>query len=179
MARQVDTTYGNALFQLAFEDNRLVEINEEVSVIISAIKDNNEILHIFSHPEISLEEKLKVIDKIFANRISEKIISLIKIMVTKGHSESLVQVLENYKKRFIKEKNIGIANVTSAIELNAIQKTAIEEKIKETGSYNKVIAKYFVDETIIGGLIIRLGDKIIDSSVKTKIKNLSKNLLKV
>jgi len=77
------------------------------------------------------------------------------------------------------KQGIGVASVTSAEELSESQKKAVEEKLLATTGFKTMEMSYSVDKSIIGGLVIRIGDRIVDSSIQTRINELKKQLLKI
>ncbi len=176
MAKQVDTTYGNALFELAMEENKLDALYEEAQALIGILKENDELIKLLDHPQISKEEKKDIIEKTFAGRVSGDMTGLLVLVVEKGHSRYLVQVLEYFIGCVKKQKNIGIAYVTSAVVLSDSQKTAIERKLLETTAYNSMEIHFSVDASLIGGLVIRIEDRVVDSSIKSKLEKMSKTL---
>ena len=98
------------------------------------------------------------------------------MVVDKDHISSIVDILEYFVKLVKKEKNIGVVSVTSAVTLSDIQKVNIEKRLIETTSYNSLETKYSVDESLIGGLVIRIEDRVVDSSIKSKLDKMSKML---
>lgn len=76
-------------------------------------------------------------------------------------------------------KNIGTAYVTSAMELSEAQKEAVEKRLLETTKYVKFEMHYAVDSALIGGMVIRIGDRVVDSSVRTKLNDLTRELSKI
>ena len=70
-----------------------------------------------------------------------------------------------------------MAYVTSAMELSQARKKEIEEKLLSTTSYKSMEMNYSVDESLIGGLVIRIGDRVVDSSIKTKLEGLKRELI--
>ena len=76
-------------------------------------------------------------------------------------------------------KNIGTAYVTSAMELSEAQKAAVEKRLLETTKYVKFEMHYAVDSALIGGMVIRIGDRVVDSSVRTKLNDLTRELSKI
>ena len=76
-------------------------------------------------------------------------------------------------------KKIGTADVTSAVELSSAQKTQVKEKLLATTRYVEFEMNYNVDPSLIGGMIIRIGDRVVDSSIKTQLYELKKELLNV
>lgn len=176
MAKQVSLTYGNALFELACEEGKIDQILEEVLAVKQIFKDNREIIRLLNHPKIVKEEKIAIIENIFKNRISDDLIGIIVIMIKKDRYSNILEVFNYFENAVKKYKNIGVAYITSAVTLSETQKNNIEKRLLDTTSYTKIEAIYNVDKGIIGGLIIRIEDRVIDSSIKTKIESLSKAL---
>ena len=77
------------------------------------------------------------------------------------------------------EKKIGIAYVTSALPLTGTQKANIIKRLLDTTKYEEFEMNYSVDKSLIGGVVIRIGDRVVDSSIKTKLYELSKDLRKI
>lgn len=176
MAKQVDTTYGNALFELALEENTLDSLYDEVNKLIDILKDNPDIIKLLAHPQIEKSEKKDIIENTFCKRVSDEITGLMIMVMEKGHITSIIDIFNYFIKQVKKEKNIGMASVTSAVSLSDSQKAAIEKRLIETTSYSTMEIEYTVDKSLIGGLIIRIEDRVVDSSIKTKIDNMSKTL---
>ena len=66
--------------------------------------------------------------------------------------------------------------MTTAVALTDVQKSAVEKRLLDTTRYESFEMNYSVDESLIGGMVIRIGDRVVDSSIKTKLYELSKNL---
>lgn len=178
MAKQVDTTYGNALFELALEENRIDSLYEEAIALVDILQENKELLKLLNHPQISKEERIKVVEDTFSNRVSKDITGIMVMAVEKGHAMQLIDIFKYFIKLVKNEKKIGVASVTSATALDSSRKQAIEKRLIETTKYETMEVHYHVDESIIGGLIIRIEDRVVDSSIKTKLNNMSKALSK-
>lgn len=179
MAKQVDKTYANALFELAIEENKIDVFFEEVVVLIDVLKANRELIKLLSNPQVSKEEKEQIVKETFDGRTSNEIAGLIYMLIEKNHAINILDVFEVFVKLVKKEKNIGLVSITSAVLLDDNQKKAIERKLIETTVFDTLEVDYKIDEAIIGGLVIRIDDRVVDSSIKTKLEALSKNLLKV
>lgn len=178
MAKQVDTTYGNALFELAVEENMMDSLFEEASCLIQILEDNGELITLLNHPQIEKTEKKNIIENIFDGRISKELTGLMVMVVEKGHINSIVSILNYFIKQVKKAKNIGVASVTSAVSLTDSQKADIEKRLIETTHYDSMEIEYKVDKSLIGGLVIRIEDRVVDSSIKTKLEGMSKALVK-
>lgn len=177
MAKQVSKTYGSALFEVAMENQTLDTTLEEVLFVKQTFLENEELGRLLLHPNIEKEEKIKVIESIYKGKVSDEITGLMTMLVTKGHLKDFVPVFDYVIQAIKEEKGIGVAYISSAVELNKEQKGKIEQKLLETTKYQKIEGVYQVDQALIGGLVIRIQDTIVDSSLKTQIANLSKTLL--
>lgn len=176
MAKQVDTTYGNALFELALEQKKIDELYDEVKVLINVLKENDELIKLLNHPRINKDEKKQIVRNTFDGKVSSELTGLITMVVDKDHISDIVGILEYFLKLVKKEKNIGVVSVTSAVALSDVQKANIEKRLIETTSYTSLETEYKVDESLIGGLVIRIEDRVVDSSIKSKLDKMSKML---
>lgn len=176
MAKQVDITYGNALFELALEEGKLDGLYDEALTLIQILKDNQELIKLLNHPQVSKDEKIKIVTDTFDGKASDELTGLMVMVVEKGHMNEIISILNYFVKQVKKEKNIGVATVKSAVELNDSQKQAIEKRLIETTAYDTMEIDYSVDKSLIGGLVIRIEDRVVDSSIKTKLENMSRTL---
>jgi len=176
MAKLVSNVYGDALFELAIEENRMDSFLEEALGIIEVLKANNELSQMMNHPKIDKEEKLSIVTDIFKGRVSDEVVGLMRMVVEKGHFADMDEILDYFVQRAYEHKGIGIASVTTAMELTDSQKAAVEKRLLETTKYTSFNMTYKVDAELIGGMVIRIGDRVVDSSIKTKIYELSKEL---
>ena len=101
------------------------------------------------------------------------------MIVDKGHFEQVDSVFTYFIDEVKEYKNIGTAYVTSAMELSDAQKAAVEKRLLETTKYVKFEMHYDVDAELIGGMVIRIGDRVVDSSVRTKLYDLTRELSKI
>ena len=179
MAKLVSNVYGDALFEVALESNRLDAFLEEVKAVKSALEENEELFKLMGHPKINKEEKIKVVTDIFTGKVSEELVGLIRMIVDKGHFDQLLDVLAYFIDQVKEYKNIGTAYVTSAMELSEGQKAAVLKRLLETTKYVTFEMHYSVDESLIGGMVIRIGDRVVDASVRNKLDHLTRELTKI
>ncbi|MCI8372472.1 MAG: F0F1 ATP synthase subunit delta [Lachnospiraceae bacterium] len=179
MAKQVAKTYGDALFELALEENKLDSIADNVAALTEAFQSNQELTKLMSHPKISREEKLKVMASILEGRVEEEIAGFIHIVIDKGRYLELDHIFQYFTSRVKEYKNIGTAYVTTAVELRQEQKEQIVKRLLETTKYKTIEVQYTLDQSLIGGMIIRIGDRVVDSSIRTKLQELTRDLTKI
>lgn len=179
MAKLVSKTYGDALFAVALEENRMDEFFEAVKVVADLLRKNEELGKLMNHPKITKEDKVKIVEETFANKIPKEITGIMTLLVTKGRADSILAVFDYFINLVKEEKKIGNASVTTAVALNAEQKAKVEQRLLDTTGYENFEMQYAVDESLIGGMVIRIGDRVVDSSIKTKLYELSRDLRKV
>lgn len=179
MAKLVAKTYGDALFELAVEEQTVDLLENEVQGILLVLKDNIELNKLMNHPKITKEEKNKIIEEIFKGRISDELTGFLHIIVTKDRYNEITNIFEYFIHRVREFKNIGLAYVSSAVELKEEQKAELVRKLLQITKFNQIDVNYTIDQALIGGMIIRIGDRVIDSSIKTRLHEMSKSLSKL
>ena len=179
MAKLVSKTYGDALFAVAMEENRMDEFFEAALSLVEILRTNEDFSKLMNHPKIIKEDKVKIVEETFSNKIPTEMVGLMALMVEKGRSNEMLSVFEYFVDLVKEEKKIGKADVTTAVVLSDKQKEKVEKKLLETTKYESFEMCYHVDESLLGGMVIRIGDRVVDSSIKTKLYELSRDLRKV
>ena len=179
MAKLVSKTYGDALFEVAVEKGTLDTMLEEVETVLQVLENDKEYINLLAHPKIPVEEKRSMVEAVFKGRVSDELTGFIITIVDKGRFTEIESILSYFISRVWDEQKIGVACVTSATALSKEQKEAIEEKLLKTSSYSQFRMKYAVNPALIGGMVIQIGDRVVDGSVKTKLENMAKDLNKI
>ena len=179
MAKLVSNTYGEALFELAVEEGKEDVFLDEIVVIRQAIRENPDFSRLMEHPQILKEQKLEVLENVFNGRISDELMGFLSLIVTKDRYDDIDSILEYYVNGIKALKGVGVASVKSAAELSDNLKKEIEKKLLETTSYKSMEIDYSVDPELIGGIVIRIGDRVVDNSVQTKLNKLQHELMNV
>lgn len=179
MAKIVSKTYGEALFELAVEQNKTRELMEEIQEIQTVLEENPELDKLFKHPGIPKQEKIQVIENVFKGRLSDELTGFLEIVISKERYGELQAIFRYFIDKVKEARKIGVAYVTTAVELNEVQKEAVKDKLLQTTSYQSMEMHYSVDASLIAGMVIRIGDRVVDSSVRTKIDELTKQLLQI
>lgn len=180
MARLVSEVYGDALYKLISDDSlKIKNFYQEAQDILKIFEENPTFIQVMSHPNISSEEKSRLLDDIFKTKISDEFLGLFHELLIKGHFNETKEVLLYF---LIKEREymqIGTATVRTPIELSSDKKEKVYNKLIETTGYKKIDIDYLIDKSLIGGMVIRIGDRVVDSSIKSKLEHLSFKLSKI
>ena len=179
MAKLVSKVYGDALFEEAIEKQEMDALFEEVKSLKKIFGENQDLAGLLDNPKISKEEKIGIVREVFNGRVSETLMSFLTVIVLKGRQKEITAICEYFISAVKEYKKIGVAHVTSAVELKEEQKSLLVEKLLGTTNYQEFELDYVIDPSLIGGLMIRIGDRVVDSSIKTQIYELRRSLLKV
>lgn len=179
MAKLVSKTYGEALFELAVEEGTMDSLMEETEAVLAIFQENEEYVKLLNHPKISVEEKVTLLENAFKGKVSDQLTGLLITVAEKGRFTEIEEILTYFEDKVREYKKIGTAYVTSAVELTQHEKESVEKKLLETTSYESFRINYMVDAGLIGGMIIKIGDRIVDSSIRTKLGSMAKELSKL
>ncbi len=179
MAKLISKTYGEALYEVASEKGNTAEMLEEIRELRKVLKENPDYGSLMLHPSVSKPEKVEVTEKIFRGRISDELLGFLVIVVEKERYKELNASFKYFEDKVKEEQGIGVVYVTTPSELDASSKEAVKKRILETTDYKTLEMHYATDESLIGGIVIRIGDRVADGSVRNKIDHLTKELLEI
>ena len=179
MAKLISGTYGEALFGLALEENKLDIFYEEVVSLLEVLKQNDDFVKLLNHPKVVKDEKISLIENIFKGRVSDEIVGFFVLILKKDRFFDIEEILNYFVDKVKEEKKIGVVVVTTAVDVNDEAKQKIEGRILETTGYKTLEVSYRVDTALIGGMTIRIGDRVVDSSISNKLYELKKQLMNI
>ena len=179
MAKLVSKVYGDALFETAMEKGVLSDWYEEVQALRGIFAEHADLAQFLNHPQIIKEEKVSVAEKIFHGRISEGLLGFLVIVIEKGRQNDILPICDYFIDRVKEYKKIGVVKVTSAVLLSEEQKQRVEKRLLETTQYVDLEITYAVDESLLGGLVIRIGDRVVYSSIRTRLEEVKRDLMKL
>ena len=170
---QVASRYAKSLIDLAAEQNVLEPVKADIASFINVLRANPELRAVLKNPIIGTDKKLSILTELFGKDFNKMILSFFAIVVRKGRSE----VLYATAKEFITEYNLrsGIikATVTSATPLSEANREQIVRIVQEATS-NQVQLESKIDENLIGGFVLKVGDRQFDASIANNLNKLKK-----
>lgn len=179
MAKLVSKTYGDALFEVAMEEQKADIFLKEAQDILATLEQNPEFDKLMKHPKISKQDKEEIIDKVFDTQVGKEMTGFMKLLVNKERYSELPKIFSHLIDRIKEEKKIGVAYVTTAVELTEEKKEAVKKRLLQTTQYKEMEMHYAVDNSLIGGVVIRIKDRVVDSSIRTKLDEMKKQLLQI
>ncbi|WP_138203926.1 F0F1 ATP synthase subunit delta [Haloimpatiens lingqiaonensis] len=177
MYEYLDRRYALALYEVAESKGKLDEYMNDLQEIVDLIKNNTEFLQVIKHPEITTSKKKKIFINVFKGKIDEDLLSFLLILIEKDRILYLEEKLKEMEKIHLERNNILLAEVTTVIPLNEQEKNNLKEKLNKI--YNKeIIFQENLDKRIIGGVHVKIGDDVIDGTIKTKINEIRRRVIK-
>ena len=168
----ISDRYGSALYDLASEKKCIDEILNDLDVIEKVMKESSELRHVVKSPLVNSEEKLNILLKIFAgSSFNNLTTTFLKVLDNNKRISNILSIILQFKKINSEKRGDIAANVTSANELSEDEKNNITNQLKNTLG-QKLSLNFNVDKEIIGGLIVKVGSKMIDTSIANKINKL-------
>lgn len=165
--------YAKALLELSHSELSADKIYQDIKFSADTIMQNTELRSFLANPVVSKEDKKDVLQKIFNGKIDAAVLNFLFLLNENSRLEILDGISLSFKDFLNEEKNILNVFVTSAIELNESQKSALKTKLEN--KFNKAInPEYGINTDILGGLILKINDTVIDLSIKKRIENLAK-----
>ena len=172
MSNAIGHRYAKALFELSLESKSLSAVESQVSELGDSISSNSELQAFLSSPLPTREESMGVMGAIAKKaKLAPELSNTIQLMAQKGRLAVLPHMSEAFKVLASKERGEVVAEVTSAAALTAAQSKALAASLKvKLGK--SVTLNTTIDESLIGGLVVKMGSIMIDSSVKGKLSKL-------
>lgn len=181
MAKLVSKTYGEALFEIAMENGgaKMDGLLAEVEQVGTILKQNPEFDKLMMHPGVPKQDKVTAMENVFKGRVSNELTGLMEIVIQKERYSELQEIFAYFIARVKEAKGIGVAHITSAVPLTKEQQAATVAKLLETTKYKSIEADFKEDAALIGGMVIRINDRVVDSSVRSKLDDLTRQLLQI
>lgn len=174
MARLVTAMrYAQAAFEIAKEENKLNQWQADLDKIGRLVGDDD-IYGFLVNPKINRAKKMQVIKENLKGA-EPKVLNMVYVLISKGKVNTISDIVKEFERLRNRDEGVEEVEVATAIALdNNEQKTLIEKLSKMTG--NKIVLKTKVDPTLVSGIVVRIGDKLIDGCLKSKLKTMHKQL---
>jgi len=170
---QVASRYAKSLIDLAEEQNALEAVRTDMEFFLRTLRENPTLKAVLKNPILGPDKKSGILTQLFSSRLHPMIMSFFAIVVRKGRSEVLFETAKEFINAYNIRKNIVKATVTSAAPLSQENIKQVEQVIKES-THGEIILTARVDPSLIGGFVLKVGDKQFDTSISTQLNKLKK-----
>ena len=162
--------YALAIYDIAVENNKVREIHETLDSLLNLYEKDKEFKNLMLHPLIKREEKKKIANGVFSDA-DETSKNIIDYLIDKDRMSIIRFIATEYLKIYYKENNEISVTATFPKEINEEQRKKLLQKL-ENKTGKKVVLDIKIDDSIIGGGIVRINDDVIDGSIKRQMENI-------
>jgi len=175
MADQLVTGYAEALFKVVQAEGELDRVEDELFRFGKLLEQNHELKQALSDQSIDKQQREKVLDELLADKVSAHTLGLLSFIVTQGRARQLPQILEQVSQLAADARQMVVAEVRSAIPLDEKQQTQLAESLSKATN-KRVTVKVIVDPSVLGGVVAKVGDTVIDGSIKRRLDQLKEQV---
>src|SRR4051812_3153402 len=168
---RVARPYAKSLLELAEEKGRLDEVKKDMALFVEVCEANNNFVRVMKNPIITHDKKAAILETLFKGRVSDLTMSMFKILTRKNREAFLFDIAKSFTDQFNVFRGIEIAEVTTTYPLTEDQRKTFIQLVSQADN-KKVNLKENIDESIIGGFVLKVGDKQVDESIKRKLHKL-------
>jgi F-type H+-transporting ATPase subunit delta len=163
--------YAQALFNVVRAEGELDRVEDELYRFGKVLESNHELKQALSDKSIDKEQREKVLQELLADKVSPHTLGLLDFIVAQGRARQLPQILSELSAMAAEERHAVVGEVRSAVPLDADQRKKLAKALSQaTGK--RVEVKVIVDPSLIGGVVAKIGDTIIDGSVQRRLQQL-------
>jgi len=167
--------YAEAAFEVALRDDTVETWRADLETAAEVASDPR-VGHMLANPATSLETRLEMTEKILGKAVARPVLNLIGLMIRRGRIDELPKVAAEFRRLDNARQGITIATATSAAPLDKAEIKALTERMEKfTGG--RVELEVQVDPSLLGGVVVRVGDRLIDGSVRGRLERLRNQLV--
>ena len=174
---RLSSRYAKSLLSLVVEQNKLEEILSDMKHITRVCSENKDLSLLLKSPIVKTDKKRSILSEIFSKSVSDITMSFIHIITSKKREMYLEGIAESFISLYKVHNNIETVTLTTAVPIDENTKSEILSYIKKNGKTDVELTE-IIDEDILGGMIVKMGDKQLDASVIRDIKELKKTFNK-
>ena len=170
------TPYADALMSLAQSQNLTDEFGSNCADLLGMLDGSPELTNILANPIVKIADKKAILGKVVGDTIHPFMVNFLMILVDRRRIVNLAEICQRYQAALRKLKGIVLAEVTSAVALTEAQTQSICDRVQGITSASSVEILNKVDPDIVGGVIIKFGSQVIDSSLRSEIRRLGMSI---
>ena len=166
--------YAKSLIDLAIEKDQLEAVHNDMLFLQQAIRGSRELANLLKSPIINSDKKDKILDAITAGKVSTITATFNKLLLSKGRESYLPEIVTAFIDQYKEYKGIQTVKLTTAVPVTEEVKKAIMDKISADRHLKNIELVTAVDESLIGGFVLEIGDELVDGSIAFDLKNIRK-----
>ncbi|OUM85054.1 MAG: ATP synthase F1 subunit delta [Bacillus thermozeamaize] len=169
--------YAKAMFELALEQGRLDEIAADLTLIRDSIDQHAPWREWLANPQVSAQDKQSAVRQLYGEKVSPEVLHLLLILLKNRRALLISQVVRSYLDMVDEYKGVVHAHVSSAFPLTETEEEHLAASLKELTGKTEVVLHKETDPELIGGVLVRIGDRLYDGSVRGLLQRMEKQLV--
>lgn len=166
---ELSKDYAEALFALAAENGQEKAYLESLESVDALFADNPDYIDLLAAPSVPQSERATLLEQAFGDALPEQVLSFVLLLTAHGRIRSLPACVEEYRRLYQAAVAMSTAYVTSAVALTEAQQSALAEKLAaKFGRRVELVCQ--VDESLLGGLTVRLDGVVLDGSLRRRLQ---------
>jgi F-type H+-transporting ATPase subunit delta len=170
---QVASRYAKSLIDLAEEQSSVEAVKADIESFVNVTSKSSELRAVLKNPIIGIDKKQAIVTQLFGGNSSKVVLAFFNIVISKGRSEILYATAKEFMNEYNRRKGVLTAVVTSAAPLTEDQKSKISAIVVDA-TKKQIVLETKVDPELIGGFILNVGDRQIDTSIASSLTKLKK-----
>ena len=167
--------YARALYEIAQVEGDVGRVSDELFRIARAVESNHELRRALTDIAIPFAGKEQLLQELLGKQASPHTLNALRFVISQGKARELVEIADELARITAQEANKQVAEVRTAVPLTTEQKAALAEALNQATGFTVEI-KAIVDPAVIGGVLAKVGDVVIDGSVRGKLEQLKQHL---
>lgn len=177
MASARPRRYAEALFAIAGERGTLDEWRQDLNTAVDRL-GSEQTLHLFLNPELGYEQAQAVIERVLGSETVPEVVNLLMLLVRRQQLGQLAAVAARFDELVNQARRIEKATVRTAVPLTAPELEFIQQRLAQRRQASSIILEQQVDPGMVGGIVVRIGDTLLDGSVDARLATLRQALLR-
>jgi ATP synthase F1 delta subunit len=173
---EIAAVYARSLFEVASEHDKLDLVRDQLGAFADALSETRDLQVFFFSPYFSTAEKEDGLERVVADA-DPTIINFLKLLIEKHRMPALLRIRANYDAMWEEENKLLPVQITSAVELDSSTVKQLGDRIAEQTD-RKVDVSAEVDPDIVGGIVVQVGNSVLDASVRNRLEQLRKQVAK-
>ncbi|QCH14674.1 F0F1 ATP synthase subunit delta [Synechococcus sp. CB0101] len=179
LLNSITTPYAEAFLQVAESRKEVDQVVDQAKAVLALWHESPELRQAMASPVLEVEAKKAALEKLFNDQLTPSFLNLLKLLADRQRIGVLDAVLDRMLELYREQRNIALANVTSATALSDEQQAELSKKVQAVAGTDKLEIKLSVDPDLIGGFVVKVGSKVIDASLAGQVRRLGLALAKV
>ena len=166
--------YAKSVLDLAIEKGKLEQVYADMELLQQICKGNPDFMNLLKSPVVKSDTKKKIVEAVTNGKISEITAAFNALLISKGRESNLPEITTAFVSQYKEHKDIHPVKLTTAVPLTDEVRRVIADQVRKASGYDNIELEEKVDQDIIGGFVLQVGDKLVDASIAYDLKTIAR-----